>query len=371
MTKKIREHTILFTEKCPLACTYCNLKTDSVFGTNEDLTEEEVEAMMQDFADNDDPELYETRIVFTGGEPFLFWPMVKRRIEKWGNRFSYLFNTSGYLLTREILMFLSKYRVDFNLSVDGPNKVTDTLRPTIHPDMEPYYTRVSTKVFPELLYYFPKVTWKTIITKEFLGEVFNTYLECEAQGFKRIHFILDFLSGEWTPKEIEELQQQFYLIVAHMIFRFENGQDVVQIRDFENFIYTMMTTEEPSPDCLLCQVFNGRSLRTLNSPEDTYCMFQYGTMEEVKAKMEDELRQLKGKCPKDPECGYFRYCANFCCPKNSYEDNEMFYNPRDLECIMNKVTGNACMGLLQYGNANLGNNKTYLRYLDKTVRRER
>lgn len=368
--KKMREHTILFTEKCPLACTYCNLKTDTVFGTNDDLTEDEVEQMLADFAAMDDPEIYETRIVWTGGEPFLFWPMIKRRMEKWGTRFSYLFNTSGYLLTREILEFLSQYQVDFNLSVDGPSCVTDKLRPTVNPLAEPYYSKVSRDVFPELLYYYPMVTWKTIITKEYIGEVFNTYLECEAQGFRRIHFILDFLSTEWDEKEITQLQNEFYKIVAHMIVRFEQGQDILQIRDFGNFIYTMLETANPSPDALICKVFDGRTLRTLNAPHDGWCLSKLGTFSEVREMLEKRLKELNGRCPRDEECGYFKFCANFCCPKNSYDDSGDFYRPRDIECILNRIVGNACIALLQYGNTHLQENWVWHRYIDKCRRRD-
>lgn len=363
--KKMREHTILFTEKCPLACTYCMLKSDSVFGTNEDLTEDQVDQMMEEFNLSDDPEVYETRIVFTGGEPFLFWPMIKRQIEKWGNRFSYLFNTSGYLFTREILEFLRDYRVEFNLSVDGPSKVTDILRPTVNPNATPYYTKMSSEIFPELLYYFPMTTWKTIITKEFIGEVFNTYLECERQGFRRIHFILDFLSTEWDAKEIQALQEEFYKIVTHMIVRFENHEDVVQVRDFQNFIKTMLSSNSASPDDLICKVFNGRSLRSLNSPEDTWCMDNVGTMSEVYERMKEELSRTSS-CPRDPNCGYFKFCANFCCPKNSFEDSGLFYRPRDIECILNRIVGNATIALLHYANQRFEDNEVWQRYLLKS-----
>lgn len=368
--KPIREHTILFTEKCPLACTYCNLKVDSVYGTSPDLTEEEIDEMLQGFSDEDDPEIYETRILFTGGEPFLFWPMIKRKIEKWGNRFSYNFNTSGYCLTKEILEFLSHYRVDFNLSVDGPAYITDVLRPTANPNAEPYYHRMETKVFPELLYYFPFVQWKTIITQQFHKEVFNTYLEAEKQGFKRIHFLLDFLSSDWSEQEIEELQLEFYKIITHMIARMENNEDVVMVRDLQNIIHSLLTEEKVSPDCLVCKLFNGRSLRTMNAHEEKFCMSSLGSLSEVKTMLEEELTALNGECPREPDCPFFNFCGNFCCPKNSYDDSEKFYYPRDLECIMNKIHGKAALALLTYGNDKLKDKIVYQRFLGKCLRKE-
>lgn len=366
MTKPVREHTILFTESCPLACVYCNLKTDSVYGTNNDLTEEEINAMLEEFA-QDDEELYETRIVFTGGEPFLAWDMIKRAITKYGNRFSYLFNTSGYLFTREILQFLRQYRVDFNLSVDGPSYITDKIRPTVSKNAEPYFSHVE-KIFPDLLYFYPLVTWKTIIMKDFIDEIFNIYLTAEQIGFKRIHFILDFLSGEWDDREKERLQEQFYKIIAHMILRFENNQDILQVRGIEDFLYTVLFHDEVHPDNLICQVFNGRSLSTLNSPEHTFCMAKDFTMQECKEKMLAELKETP-YCPHDKECGFFKYCANYSCPKNSYEDYGVFYRPRDIECILARIIGNSSIALLQYGNVNLQNSQLWLKFIERVQRR--
>jgi sulfatase maturation enzyme AslB (radical SAM superfamily) len=124
---------------------------------------------------------------------------------KYGNIFSYKFYTSGYLLTKDILKFLINYRTSFLLSVDGPEYITDKIRPTNDPKAESYYKRME-KVFPELLFYFPTVEWKTIIIKEYIDEVFNIYLEAENRGFNFIKFVLDFQTPDWEKEELERLK---------------------------------------------------------------------------------------------------------------------------------------------------------------------
>ena len=130
--KPVKVRTIIFTEACPLDCRYCSFKKDDTFGTERDLTKEEFFNLIADYDKQDDINTVNTRILFSGGEPLLKWDWIKEIIEKYQHRFSYSFNTSGYLFTEEILEFLSHYEVDFNLSVDGNEALTNYLRPVIN-----------------------------------------------------------------------------------------------------------------------------------------------------------------------------------------------------------------------------------------------
>ena len=82
-----------------------------------------------EFDKKDDQNKYISRLLFSGGEPLLYWDWIKEIIEKYQNRFQYAFNTSGYLFTPEMIEFLSHYQVNFVLSVDGDEKLTNYLRP--------------------------------------------------------------------------------------------------------------------------------------------------------------------------------------------------------------------------------------------------
>lgn len=72
-------------------------------------------------------------VTLTGGEPFVRWDIIKKLIEKHGKNCRFDFNTSGYLLTPEIIEWLSDYQITWNLSVDGGENVTNYLRPLRNP----------------------------------------------------------------------------------------------------------------------------------------------------------------------------------------------------------------------------------------------
>lgn len=100
------------------------------YKTAPNLTFEQVLEMVKKYDEQDDPTIYRTCLLFTGGEPFLYWDWIKTIIDIYGDRFSYSFNTSGYCFTEEIIRYLSKLKsVDFVLSIDGTEKLTNYLRP--------------------------------------------------------------------------------------------------------------------------------------------------------------------------------------------------------------------------------------------------
>ena len=80
--EKIRAHTILFTEDCPLDCRYCQLKLESDYHKFKTTTFEEILKMVQNYRDQDIKDGFETQFTFTGGEPFLYWEWIKEIIEK-------------------------------------------------------------------------------------------------------------------------------------------------------------------------------------------------------------------------------------------------------------------------------------------------
>ena len=82
-----RVHTILFTEACPLECRYCFLKDDKSFGTTKPLNFEEILEAVDYYDKTDDPKTVTSRLLFTGGEPFLYWEEIKYIIDKYQHRF--------------------------------------------------------------------------------------------------------------------------------------------------------------------------------------------------------------------------------------------------------------------------------------------
>lgn len=126
--------TLLITPFCPLNCRYCNLADDMLDQQKKKEPEMSFEQMKETvdlFLDRyKNAETW--TVTITGGEPFLRWNDIKKLISLYP-QITWDFNTSGYLLTDEILEWLSHYRIRWNLSVDGGAKVTNYLRPLRNP----------------------------------------------------------------------------------------------------------------------------------------------------------------------------------------------------------------------------------------------
>lgn len=78
------------------------------------------------------------RLVFSGGEPLLNWPVVRdcilyceEQAARHGGPVHYLVKTNGVLLGDEEVEFLAGHRVVVQVSVDGPPAVHDALRPNL------------------------------------------------------------------------------------------------------------------------------------------------------------------------------------------------------------------------------------------------
>jgi sulfatase maturation enzyme AslB (radical SAM superfamily) len=85
--RPIKVRTIIFTDACPLDCRYCDLKNDKEFGKFPTISKEKLLEMIEAFNREDNVEEINTRLLFSGGEPLLYWDWIKEIIEKYQHRF--------------------------------------------------------------------------------------------------------------------------------------------------------------------------------------------------------------------------------------------------------------------------------------------
>lgn len=364
-----RSHTILFTEACPLACRYCYLKDGDSYG-NMPLDEDEIFAEIDRIDKEDDPNEVISMLLLTGGEPFLYPDLVKKIITKYGNRFWYRFNTSGYLLTKDMLEFLSDYVVDFVLSVDGDERLTNYLRP-IHAN--PYktgYMKKLKEILPTLLYYFPRTPFRIIVAPRYVDCLHEMYLFAEQCGFRHFTFILDFesrpskpLKGKlWEPKHTEILQQEINKIVMEILSGWAEGISRPMMRELDYVLQWAAKGREFSPMLFPCRVFDGRSNYTVASPTPSMCMLNYGTEEQVKKAIIEEYQSSKG-CPNDPNCAAWDYCAQNCCPKNNIDAHGKYLQLEELDCALRRVSYYGAMTLLKFGQDLCSDSALFKQYL--------
>lgn len=206
-----------------MACRYCYLKDNDSYG-NEPLKEEEIFAEIDRIDKEDDPKDTISMLLLTGGEPFLYPDLIKKIITKYGNRFWYRFNTSGYLLTKDMIEFLSNYVVDFVLSIDGDERLTRYLRPVRANRYGVGYIEKLKEILPTLLWYFPRTPFRIIVSPRYVDCLHQMYLYAEQLGFRHFTFILDFetrpsnpIKNPWTVNDTKKLQEELNKIVLEIV----------------------------------------------------------------------------------------------------------------------------------------------------------
>lgn len=375
--KRLKVYTVLFTENCPLNCRYCYLRSSDRPDDLErsTLSLAQVRNLIQNFDKSLNSEEEIGQILFTGGEPFLYFnEIVKPIMNEYGDHFQWQFNTSGYCFTEEILEYLSKFMVvSFVLSTDGPRAVTNYLRPFKSGNVG-YWDKLK-EISPTLLYYFPKTPYRSIVNPRWCDQLYNCYLDADRLGFKYFSFILDFRSRPndlkenqkpWTQENIDLLSNQIQLISKEFLLGFLNDIKKPQINEIDNIISFLFKQIEFKPENLPCQVFNNRGITSVYDKNlvSKNCLSEcFNSLDEAKKALEDAYIKQNHKCKLDPNCPAFEYCALTTCPKDSYYYYKEFFKVGELECILNKVCYEAAIKILSAGNQNLLNNTLYKQYL--------
>lgn len=365
--------TILFTQNCPLDCTYCAVAKDQTFCHSINLSDNEVMGIVENFVNkigNQDGHL-----VLTGGEPFLYPDLIKKIISRWGTRLSYEFNTSGLLITKEMLDFLSDYEVAFNLSVDGGKHFADWRRPLKSDNAGVgFYDKVK-EIFPYLLYYFPETPWKMIIPRRCIDLVRDCYLEAEGLGFKSINYVIDLnerpsigisknLSGDgtkWSEEDFGELEKQMMLIADEILFGFEKRRERAMVMGIDIALTGML-----SPEFLLnrnstrCNVINGAANISTDKNE-TKCMHEVKNLQEWYDK-----KPLK--CPKNESCLFWAGCFFNSCLKDNFDYSRDIFNIEPTHCHFTRAYGMAAYKILSVGNKVFQDNEFYRKFLSRYVR---
>lgn len=375
----IAEHTIIFTEACPLDCRYCYSKVNENYMHGVEIDLEGMIERIERYLKTDIENGKKTRILFSGGEPFLYWDTIRTIIEKFGTEISYKFNTSGVLLTKEILEYLSDFSVFFVLSCDGDETLTNYLRPYRRNKYGVGYMKELRKIVPYILYYFPSTPFRIIIGPRYIDKLHETYLFAERLGFKKFTFVLDFNSRPyiensicgrpWVNDDTDKLTIELRKICTEMLEGWRAGLDRPQVVEINRVLGYFLRNETFDPYNFPCHVLNGRTLSTVYHNDDCGCMSKY--FENYKI-LEEELinqyNQLGGKCPLEPECPAFEYCANNSCPKNSLDQYGKFFHSEILECATNKAVYNAAIPMLEIANQCCNNSFYYKEWLQTLMK---
>lgn len=379
MKLKPRILTILFTENCPLNCIYCNLKCNESYGKGTDIGLEAMIEQIDEFVKYHSPQV-SSRVVLTGGEPLAFWDRIVTILETYGRLgLEFELNTSGFLLTEEKIKYLSKFRVSFNLSVDGDTKLTNYLRPLANNSYSTTYFEEFKKVIPTLLYYFPDTPWKSVITRHTIDQLYKQYLAAERHGFRNITFIPDIMEmqgiereGCWSLQDYDKLNQQFKMIGHEILIGFERGYMRPIPSEFYLAMYYGLNNGPADIYKISCGVLSERRLSTMYQADDKYykCLYrtEEDTYEEVAKRVQASYDEKEGKCPHNATCPWFKFCCMQGCIKDSFDVTGDYFTRSFDTCNLAKIVNQNAATILTYAQKHFPNSAPFQELVGKLLK---
>jgi len=115
---ELRSLNVVTTAACNLRCAYCYQNAKTARRMEWDTLQAAVDLLLR----SRQPEI---RLVFSGGEPLLQFPLICRAVDyaeavrPRGRRLRYVISTNGMLLAGAVANFLVRHRFDIQLSFDG------------------------------------------------------------------------------------------------------------------------------------------------------------------------------------------------------------------------------------------------------------
>jgi radical SAM protein with 4Fe4S-binding SPASM domain len=209
MKPVVKTISLILTQNCNLACTYCyeyhKSKRDMSFDTAINI----VESFLSDQSNDYD----ECLIDFYGGEPFLNFPLMKKICEhvwskKWRKPYLFFATTNGTLIHGEIREWLLTNKEKFHvaLSIDGTKEMQDINR---------------SNSFSKIDLHFFRETWvdlevKMTISKETLSDLAEGVIYLHSFGFK-IRNNLAYGIDWFEPENIQILSQELNKMINYYL----------------------------------------------------------------------------------------------------------------------------------------------------------
>lgn len=113
----IRTIYLMMGSKCNFKCRHC-IQGDGEVGVSKDISQDVLDYLSY-LADIRPADYRKITIMFWGGEPLIYWEVVKKIISYFGGKFNYAMVSNGSLLTQEKVDYINQHNITFSLSYDG------------------------------------------------------------------------------------------------------------------------------------------------------------------------------------------------------------------------------------------------------------
>lgn len=219
---------LILTNDCNLRCRYCFVEQ------HPDYMSFEVAQQTADWLYNNLKYKKEQKIlteeskaliVFFGGEPLLQYNNIIKPLIEYNNlhypmSFRYSITSNCVLLTEDKLKFLRDNDCAVLQSIDGDKKTQDYNRPYKNKNISSF--DLINNNIPNILKYYPEITFRSTIIPDTVDEMFHNYLFAETKGYKN-YFIMPNNREIWSESAIETLKEQLQYIFYYRLIQFKQN----------------------------------------------------------------------------------------------------------------------------------------------------
>ncbi len=197
----VTEMELMLTGDCDQRCDYCFVEEK---GLSPPMSSAVARSAV-DFLFRESRGRPRLKILFFGGEPLLEYALLRETVEYAetkaagsGREVAFNMTTNAVLLDRERCEYLSRHRVKYLVSIDGPRQVHDRHRR--RPDGESSYRMIAEKI-PLLKRYQPWLGARVTVHPDTAGELSESFSHLAELGFSQ--FLIGPASGvEWPDRAL-------------------------------------------------------------------------------------------------------------------------------------------------------------------------
>ncbi|MFQ6032643.1 MAG: radical SAM protein, partial [Candidatus Zixiibacteriota bacterium] len=207
---------------CNLRCRYC-YGNGGTYGGRKAYMKKEIAEAAVDFLLTNSEAVKKCSIIFFGGEPLLNFELIKRMVEyseqqavTAGKRIHFSLTTNGTLFTRQIIDYLNEKKIGVMVSIDGPKKIQDAMRPCLNgkgsydiilPGLQRFLESRNGNVSARVTYT-PNYLNLSEIAKHLSGLGFRRVYLSPATGLDKKNFILTSEHIISVKNELEKIARQ-------------------------------------------------------------------------------------------------------------------------------------------------------------------
>lgn len=322
-------YAIWVTTKCNMSCIYCYEGKEKA---NLVLSKEKADQIINYILENEKDKSREINITYHGGEPLLEFKIMRYITQNLecklkGRQVYFSTTTNGTILDKEIMKFLSQYRFEMSISIDGGRETHNLYRKFSNGQGSYDVVIKNSKI---LLEKFPEMRVRMTYNENTLQDLAQNIYSLIKIGFKTIVPIHDFCESVWSDKHIEILREQIAIV-----------------KKYTNKYQVSVGVCEPL-DVSCHKRCNGgiTSINILPDGKIYPCMAAVGSKEFEMGNIETGIDEYKLKAIHEEfdreieeclGCSFYSYCDNTHCRIMNRVFRGSYDKPSEIVCSLNNL----------------------------------